>query len=510
MLVSCASVVYAYVLFHWTITLILFKRAVRDLDLESSSSCESLCRQSSVVIVVQTEMEDLHSVKTIDSGIVGSSDLVACKGKEKKDFGRGKKSRKLDDTMSVKDKNMAGPSQKVGEIETTGPFQKAGEIETETEGNSTLPPTTLQSISEMLINMQKRLDTMERRQASDKADARFQSLRYERKDKSNAGGSGRNERKEREEGRSGERQDLIVGVSSGHEGSGRSRSTAENNRGDAECDTVGALNELMCEDVSSSDEDVDESFTSLEGLFNVEEVVGDPVLDKIANIVDNALLRGSDKTTIKATMDKYPKPQNIKHLNTPDVNPEIWKMMPPGYQRRDLELRKTQSLSLKTLTAAVSGLDHIKHKASTKAAIDPKFLFDTFSNILVLTSTLFSDITKKRKDSIRPCLTAPYTDLCKPEQASITSNDYLFGSNLSEKVKCISDANKITSQIVRNEFSKNSRARGPFPRQTWKGIKSERGRGQGMYSPYQKARSGRNERRRGYNPQFQGQNPTRN
>ena len=53
---------------------------------------------------------------------------------------------------------------------------------------------------------------------------------------------------------------------------------------------------------------------------------------------------------LKAKLDKYPRPENVKGLRTPKVNPSIWSQLPTSMKTQDVRSQKGQN----TLIGAIS------------------------------------------------------------------------------------------------------------------------------------------------------------
>ena len=151
------------------------------------------------------------------------------------------------------------------------------------------------------------------------------------------------------------------------------------------------------------EEDEYDALKELESFYGAQQVKGTKIDERLANIVDAGLSKGSPCTEkIKEVCERYPTPANTKNIVVPKTNNEIWKLLTKGQRLRDVRLQKTQNLITKSISASVSLLDSVRKAKKSGSKVDLKCVEDTLTDIVRLTSACYSDMNNSRKEENPP------------------------------------------------------------------------------------------------------------
>ncbi|GFR79931.1 reverse transcriptase and recombinase [Elysia marginata] len=181
-------------------------------------------------------------------------------------------------------------------------------------------------------------------------------------------------------------------------------------------------------------EEEEDCIKELEEFFGDSNKVGEKNT-KLADIINSGVLGNSlDEAKLKSICEKYPTTGNCRHITVPKTNKEVWKNLSKHQRLRDSSFQKAQTIVSKSLNASLKLLDVVRKGKKEKTTIDHKFVEGTIGDILRLNTCLFKDLSEIRRCAIRPGLSAEYQALCGGDDNS-SSNDLLFGSNLSQRLK---------------------------------------------------------------------------
>ena len=87
--------------------------------------------------------------------------------------------------------------------------------------------------------------------------------------------------------------------------------------------------------------------------LTVSEKSSPPLHEGLAAIFNNLLSEKIKDEKLKAKLDKYPRPEDVKGLRTPKVNPSIWSQLPTTIKAQDVRSRK----GLGAITAMAKAAD---------------------------------------------------------------------------------------------------------------------------------------------------------
>ena len=177
-------------------------------------------------------------------------------------------------------------------------------------------------------------------------------------------------------------------------------------------------------------------------------------------------------------------PENCSGLDKVKVNQSIWDKLKPQTRSMDVKMQTLQTM----LVSAAAGMIHVVDDMlqMQNVAVGSHSSIDKMTremlNATILVGQCNVELNHRRRELIRPDLNTEYHYLCA---SAVPYTNWLFGDELKDQVKEISETNKVCGKIF-------SRPRG-------RGMYNVRGR-RGRYTRFQPYHAGF---ARGYNPQSQ-------
>ena len=153
---------------------------------------------------------------------------------------------------------------------------------------------------------------------------------------------------------------------------------------------------------------------------------------------------------LKTKLDKYPRPENVKGLRTPKVNPSIWSQLSTSMKTQDVRSQKGQN----TLIGAISAMTKAADLALGKYSND-KELITLLTDAVAMALQYNHEVNHSRRLAMKREMHKDYAALCNLSTVDGTS-EYLFG-DLSKLAKDITEANKLRKK-VRPQHSGASRS----------------------------------------------------
>jgi hypothetical protein len=216
-----------------------------------------------------------------------------------------------------------------------------------------------------------------------------------------------------------------------------------------------------------------------------KEGEGDPVREDIAGLIDALFKEGLPEEKLKEKMTAYAKPANVACLAPVKVNSVIWDSLPPPARSMDLKMQKVHNGLIKALiaaTQAASGLKNVGQLTPELGGVLEK-IFDS----IIFACTATKDLNLRRRELLKPAINQDFGHLCS---ANVPMTDELFGSDLSQQVKDLSELNKVAMQLKATRSRGRGRGRfqsrkGPFLGRGafHRGGSYNRGRGRGRGGP---------------------------
>ena len=216
---------------------------------------------------------------------------------------------------------------------------------------------------------------------------------------------------------------------------------------------------------------------------------------EIAKVIDLLFAAGLPEDKLKEKMNAYERPSNVEKMTSVKVNSVIWDGLNPATRSQDLKMQKVHGILIKAMIAVsqvVSGLKDVLHT-------DVKEITDGFNkglDGLVLLVSAAKELNLRRRELIKPAINRDYAHLCS---ASTVVTDELFGADVSQQVKDITELNRVSQRLQgrrprggrRGRFG--SRRGQPFlGRGTYGQRRGGRGRGAGR-RPHRGPKSGKTE-----------------
>ncbi|XP_067653365.1 uncharacterized protein [Haliotis asinina] len=148
--------------------------------------------------------------------------------------------------------------------------------------------------------------------------------------------------------------------------------------------------------------------------------------------------------------EKHQPPSNLTKLEPPKVNPGIWQIMDNDSRARDSKAQKMQDIlchGLMPLTSAINTLcDLTKPNGANMAEMGsklPEVLSEIVDGVALIAAANY-ELSIKRRDAIRQDLKPEYKGFCAH---AMLVTDMLFGDNLEDKIKELSETNKLVFKI---------------------------------------------------------------
>ena len=238
----------------------------------------------------------------------------------------------------------------------------------------------------------------------------------------------------------------------GHNDSDEDGETASNDK-PAKSSNMGAdLSALL----ASAGKDANNKAMPGEGLLKelaqdltVSEKTSPPLREGLAAIFNNLLSKKMGDEKLKAKLDKYPRPENVKGLRTPKVNPSIWSQLSTAMKAQDVRSQKGQNTLIGTITAMTKAANLALGKYS-----QDKELITVLTDAVAMALQYNHEVNHSRRMAMKKEMHKDYAALYSLSTVDGAS-EYLFG-DLSKLTKDITEANKLTKR-VRLQHSGNSR-----------------------------------------------------
>ena len=179
-----------------------------------------------------------------------------------------------------------------------------------------------------------------------------------------------------------------------------------------------------------------------------EEKTGPKVSTKLAEAIDAAVTKRSNKDSIKDVSDKYFRPENCKNLTVPKVNKEIWSALCKTAHEVDIRWQEVQKSFASGLIPLVQLADMLSCK-SFDASKARTLLTDAFS----LLGHSFLSISQKRRVHMKQFFNDKYKPMCNSD---VEVDAFLFGTEGIKKLKELGDPQKVPighPRYLRRRFS---------------------------------------------------------
>jgi hypothetical protein len=205
--------------------------------------------------------------------------------------------------------------------------------------------------------------------------------------------------------------------------------------------------------------------------LKLEEELAPPLSQEVTDFLAKCLRKKPSQEAEKLMKEdkSFRQPSNCPELAVPVVEEAMWRKLDMTTKSKDLAWQNTQKTVLRGVTAVARAVDQLS--ALQDPTTDEVVL--TLTHALQLLAATNVDLSFRRREQIKTVLDGEYkAGLCA---ASVPITDKLFGGNLTEQVKDITEANKLTNRVMAG--GKVTRGRGT-PSQSY-------GRGRGNNRQWQ-------------------------
>ena len=227
----------------------------------------------------------------------------------------------------------------------------------------------------------------------------------------------------------------------------------------AESDADQLLESNKRQKIQDGDEEEDTLLDEIVQSMNETEDTDAKILEKLAKIVENRWLNKLSDGQLKEKTEKYLRPANCDNFITPKVNPEIWERLDRQTRGRDFKLSTLQSTTTKVGYICTKATEFLSQARRENKSPDIEQLIRMHTDALGPLGHISFEISKRRRDAIRPNLNKEYATLCA---SHVPITKMLFGDELRTQLNHIRASNKISNTTSTQGGNKGySKQRGP-------------------------------------------------
>ena len=227
----------------------------------------------------------------------------------------------------------------------------------------------------------------------------------------------------------------------------------------AESDADQLLESNKRQKIQDGDEEEDTLLDEIVQSMNETEDTDAKILEKLAKIVENRWLNKLSDGQLKEKTEKYLRPANCDNFITPKVNPEIWERLDRQTRGRDFKLSTLQSTTTKVGYICTKATEFLSQARRENKSPDIEQLIRMHTDALGPLGHISFEISKRRRDAIRPNLNKEYATLCA---SHVPITKMLFGDELQTQLNHIRASNKISNTTSTQGGNKGySKQRGP-------------------------------------------------
>ena len=189
----------------------------------------------------------------------------------------------------------------------------------------------------------------------------------------------------------------------------------------------------------------------LDNMFEKKSNLGPAINNNLAKTINQGLTQTFDLKQELERADQFKTPENCEMLAVPKLNEELFleESINPSYKKNDSILQKNQLLLTKGMIPLVKMMNVMLTKQTGNEE-----LFDLASESVRLLALSHRDLSNIRRKFIKPAIDKRYQRLCDP---SVPVTSQLFGDDLDEQLKSISNRKRLGTQIGRMDKPKKKR-----------------------------------------------------
>ncbi|KAK6169693.1 hypothetical protein SNE40_020688 [Patella caerulea] len=191
-----------------------------------------------------------------------------------------------------------------------------------------------------------------------------------------------------------------------------------------------------------------EGFVDILSQYNKDEQYSASIDDGLAKVLDNIVKFGLSEDKVNELLNKYKRPSNCDFLEVTKVNPPIWEFLSSETKSNDLKLQRIQNMIISGLIPLARLSELLMKKAIGGDDVGVKDGFRLLTDSIALLASANADINGRRRIWMKGEVHSNYRSLCTLKGDNGT---LLFGSDLSQKLKDISETNRV-SQKANNRY----------------------------------------------------------
>ena len=203
------------------------------------------------------------------------------------------------------------------------------------------------------------------------------------------------------------------------------------------------------------EEEIDEEVAYFKNTADVSKKAGPVVNKAIAEGVAKILSNGLETEKKEEIEKKYHIPENCARLNVIKVDEDIYKAASKSTRINDSNLQTVQQDIAKTISANIYTFEKLVEMGKTKEDTDQKealkLIKKSASDSISLLANVSHKIDLMRRQQFKTDFKKEFSTLCTAEYPV---EGTLFGKGMSEKVKEITEAAKLSNQVVAGAASK--------------------------------------------------------
>ncbi|RUS88602.1 hypothetical protein EGW08_003628 [Elysia chlorotica] len=201
----------------------------------------------------------------------------------------------------------------------------------------------------------------------------------------------------------------------------------------------------------TADTRVPNSVFTLQQLTGVVKTGQVQINQEVGESITKVLTHGLDKEIRDKFDTDIRLPSNCERMAVLGCNPEIYKKAPPEVKSLDRDLQNVQ----KSLLQGISALAQAVTKQNDASPATQHLL----ASALALCADASHELDRSRRRTFRPALKEEFKGLCMEDYPI---EGFLFSKDLGEKVKALTDMNRIAKSVGKDS-PQQDRQRRPFP-----------------------------------------------
>ena len=177
------------------------------------------------------------------------------------------------------------------------------------------------------------------------------------------------------------------------------------------------------------------------------EHVGPAIDGDLASLVDKIMREKANEDKITDLKKQHETPENCTTLSETKVNQGAWNNLNESARSTDLKFQKVQKTLVKGIVIIVTEVDKLMGNSGPQNVDDA---VGSLKEGVLLLANANQELNYRRRELMRPQLNANYRHL---HSASNPVTSLLFGDDLPNAVKDISDTNRLSSKLTKDTSS---------------------------------------------------------